>query len=71
MAGDVGTPPVVQRKLFDPAQHVMERPEVKAALAREGTEVVVSRSLEEFAAFLVNDNHFWVRVAKGAAVKPD
>ena len=49
----------------------MERPEVKAALAREGTEVVVSRSLEEFAAFLVDDNHFWVRVAKGAGVKPD
>ena len=48
----VGTPPEVTRKLFEAAQQVMQRADVKAALAREGTEVALSKSPEEFAAFL-------------------
>ena len=67
----VGTPPDVQRKLFDAAQQVMQRPDVKAALAREGTEVAMSKSPDEFAAFLVEDNRFWARLAKDAGVKMD
>ena len=39
----VGTPPELVKKIFDAAQQVMQRSEVKAALAREGTEVALSR----------------------------
>ena len=67
----VGTPPEVSRKLFDAAQAVMQLPEVKAALAREGTEVAMSKSPEDFAAFLNDDNRFWARLVKDAGVKAD
>ena len=39
-------------------------PEVEAALAREGTEVALSKSPDDFAAFLVEDNRFWARLVK-------
>ena len=67
----VGTPPDVIKKIFDAAQEAMQRPEVKAALAREGTEVSLSKSPEEFAAFLIDDNRFWARLVKEAGVKLD
>ena len=67
----LGTPPEIIRRLFDAAQEAMQRPEVKAALAREGTEVSLSKSPEEFAAFLNEDNRFWGRLVKEAGVKLD
>ncbi len=67
----VGTPAEVMKKLFDAAQQVMQRPEVKAALAREGTEVAMSKSPEDFSAFLEEDNRFWAKLVKDAGVKPD
>jgi len=67
----VGTPPEVTRKLFDAAQQVMQRTDVKAALAREGTEVALSKSPEEFASFLNDDNRFWAQLVKEAGVKLD
>jgi tripartite-type tricarboxylate transporter receptor subunit TctC len=67
----VGTPPEVAKKLFDAAQQAMQRPDVKAALAREGTEVALSKSPEEFAAFLVEDNRFWAQLVKEAGVKAE
>lgn len=67
----VGTPPEVMKRLFDATQQVMQLPEVKAALAREGTEVAMSRSPEDFAAFLTDDNRFWARLVKDAGVKVD
>ena len=67
----VGTPPEVMKKLFDATQQVMQRPEVKAALAREGTEVAMSKSPEDFVAFLNEDNPFWVKLVKDAKVKSD
>jgi tripartite-type tricarboxylate transporter receptor subunit TctC len=66
-----GTPPEVVKRLFDAAQAVMQRPEVKAALAREGTEVALSASPDEFATFLTEDNKFWARLVKEAGVKLD
>jgi len=42
---------------------------VKAALAREGTEVSVSSSPDEFDRFLVEDGKFWVNLVKSANVK--
>ena len=67
----VGTPPEVTKKLFEAAQQVMQRADVKAALAREGTEVALSKSAEEFASFLNDDNRFWAQLVKEAGVKAD
>lgn len=67
----VGTPPDVTKKVFDAAQQVMQRTDVKAALAREGTEVALSKSPEDFAAFLVEDNRFWAQLVKEAGVKAE
>lgn len=67
----VGTPPEVMKRLFEATQQVMQRAEVKAALAREGTEVDLSKSPEDFAAFLNEDNRFWARLVKDAGVKAD
>ena len=64
-----GTPPEVSRKLFDAAQAVLQRADVKAGLAREGAEVALSKSPEEFAAFLVDDNRFWAKLVKDSGVK--
>lgn len=66
-----GTPPAIVRKLFDATQAAMKQPSVKAALAREGTDVSVSASPAQFAAFLAEDEKFWVRLVKEAAVKMD
>jgi tripartite-type tricarboxylate transporter receptor subunit TctC len=49
----------------------MQQPSVKAALAREGTEVSLSGSPEKFAAFLAEDGKFWVDLVKSANVKVD
>ena len=49
----------------------MQQPSVKAALAREGTEVTLSSSPDQFAAFLNEDAKFWVKLVKDAGVKLD
>jgi tripartite-type tricarboxylate transporter receptor subunit TctC len=67
----VGTPPEIVKKVFDAANKAMAEPEVKAALAREGTEVAMSKSPEEFSRFLAEDNPFWARLVKEAGVKLD
>ena len=66
-----GTPPEIVRKLFDAITVAGQRPEVKATLAREGTEVALSKSTEEFAAFLAEDAKFWVKLAKDSGAKAD
>jgi tripartite-type tricarboxylate transporter receptor subunit TctC len=67
----VGTPAAIVRKLFDAATVAMEQPAVRAALAREGTDVDLSKSPEQFAAFLEKDGKFWVKLVKDAGVKLD
>jgi len=66
-----GTPPEIVRTLFNAATAAAQRPEVKSMLAREGTEVAISRSPEEFAAFLVEDAKLWVRLANESGAKAD
>ena len=63
-----GTPNEIVRKLFDATQLAAQRAEVKTALAREGTDVALSKSPEAFAAFLDDDAKFWVRLAKDSGV---
>ena len=64
-----GTPPAIVRKIYDAAVAAMQQPQVKATLAREGTEVSISKSPEQFAEFLVDDGKFWVNLVKSANVK--
>lgn len=66
-----GTPADITKKLFDVTQEVMQRADVKAALAREGTEVALSKSPEDFAAFLADDNRFWTQLVLNSGVKRD
>jgi tripartite-type tricarboxylate transporter receptor subunit TctC len=66
-----GTPPEIVRKVFDAAQDALQRTDVKTLLAREGAEVATSRSPDDFAAFLVDDNRFWAKLVKDAGVKPE
>ncbi len=66
-----GTPADVTKKLFDATQEVMQRADVKAALAREGTEVALSKSPADFVSFLAEDNRFWAQLVKDAGVKSD
>ena len=66
-----GTPAIVVRRVFDAVSGVLQLPEVKAALAREGTETANSKSPEDFAAFLVEDAKFWQRLVRDARVTMD
>jgi len=66
-----GTPPEIVRKLFEATIAAAQRPEVKAALAREGTEVALSASPAEFATFVAEDSKFWVKLAKDSGATVD
>ena len=59
-----GTPNEIIWKLYEATAAAAQRPEVKAALAREGTEVSVSKSPHDFAEFLEQDEKFWVKLVK-------
>ena len=65
------TPAPIVKKIFDAAQIAMQQAQVKAALVREGTDVDLSKSPEQFAAFLQEDAKFWVKLVKSASVKLD
>jgi len=64
-----GTPPAIVSKIYDATVTAMQQTPIKAALAREGTEVSLSASPEQFAAFLSEDGKFWVQLVKNAKVK--
>jgi tripartite-type tricarboxylate transporter receptor subunit TctC len=66
-----GTPPEAAKKLFDSIQTALSDPKVKAALAREGTDVDLSKSPEQFVNFLNEDGKFWVQLVKSAGVKAE
>jgi tripartite-type tricarboxylate transporter receptor subunit TctC len=66
-----GTPPAIVQKLFDAAQEALKQPNVKASLAREGTDVSLSTSPAQFAKFLSEDEKFWVKLVKSADVTID
>lgn len=66
-----GTPHDIIWKLFEAATIAAGKPEVKALLAREGTEISLSRSPNDFAAFLAEDAKLWVRLAKETGAKAE
>jgi tripartite-type tricarboxylate transporter receptor subunit TctC len=66
-----GTPQAIVRQVFNAAAFALQQPSVKAALAREGTQVSASSSSEHFAAFQIEDAKFWVKLVKDAGVKAE
>ena len=66
-----GTPPEIVKKLYDATMVAMQRPEVRAALAREGTDISVSSSPADYAGFLRDENRFWARLAKDSGAKAE
>lgn len=64
-----GTPAPIVRKVYEATVAAMQQPQVKATLARDGTEVSVSESPEKFDAFLADDGRFWTQLVKSANVK--
>lgn len=66
-----GTPPEIIQKLYEATQVAMKQPNVKAALAREGTDVSVSSSPAQFSKFLADDEKFWTKLVKTAEVSVD
>nr|MBA3478116.1 tripartite tricarboxylate transporter substrate binding protein [Lautropia sp.] len=66
-----GTPPAVVAKVYEATVAAMQQTSVKAALARQGTEVSLSGSPEQFSTFLAEDSKFWVNLVKSAKVKVD
>ncbi len=69
MFAPAGTPPAIVKKIYDATIAAMQQPAVKASLAREGTEISISASPEQFANFLAEDGKFWVNLVKRANVK--
>jgi tripartite-type tricarboxylate transporter receptor subunit TctC len=67
----VGTPPEIVQKIFDATQVALKNPNLKAALAREGTDVSTSASPAAFAKFLAEDEKFWVKLVKTTEVTVD
>jgi len=66
-----GTPRDIVKKMFDATAAAAANPGVARALENGGTEVAVSKSPEEFGAFIAQDAKLWTRVVKDADVKAD
>lgn len=63
-----GTPREIVDRLFGALQKVMAQPEVVKRLADGGVDVVVSKSPEEFAAFIARETERWGKVIRDANV---
>jgi tripartite-type tricarboxylate transporter receptor subunit TctC len=65
------TPSSAVQAVFDAALTAMSQPSVKAALAREGTDVAISTSTAQFVKFLAEDEKFWVKLVKTTETSAD
>ena len=65
------TPPDIIWKLYEAATQAAQRPEVRNALAREGTEVSISKSPQDFSTFLAEDSKFWVKLVRESGATAD
>ena len=66
-----GTPAPIVQKIYQATVAAMQQPNVKAILARDGTEVSLSGSPADFDKFLAEDGKFWVDLVRSAKVKVD
>jgi tripartite-type tricarboxylate transporter receptor subunit TctC len=65
------TPPAVVKRLYDVAAKTMQHPDVLKRFAAAGTRAVVSRSPEEFAAFVKAETETYAAVIKAAGITAD
>jgi len=63
-----GTAPAVVQTVFDAATKAVQQPDIKTVLAREGTEVLLSKSPQDFAGYLAQDSKFWVDLVKRSGI---
>jgi tripartite-type tricarboxylate transporter receptor subunit TctC len=66
-----GTPDAIIWKLYEATATAAQDPRVKTILAREGTEVSISKSPHDFAEFLAQDEKFWVKLVKDSGATAD
>ena len=66
-----GTPREIVKRMYDATAAAGAQPAVAQVLAHGGTETSVSKSPEDFAAFVAEDAKLWTRVVKDANVKAD
>jgi tripartite-type tricarboxylate transporter receptor subunit TctC len=66
-----GTPRPVVNRLFEALQKVMAHPDVKRRLNEGGAEVVVSKSLDDFMAFVRDENERFGRAIREAKITAD
>jgi tripartite-type tricarboxylate transporter receptor subunit TctC len=64
-----GTPDSVVSTINKALKSAMQNPAVQATLAKQGTEVALSETPQDFAKFLQDDEKFWVKLVKAAGVK--
>jgi tripartite-type tricarboxylate transporter receptor subunit TctC len=66
-----GTPAPVVRKLYEVTLKALEKPEVRQRLAEGGTEIVTSKSPEEYTEFVVAETKRWAAVVEASGAKAD
>ena len=59
-----GTPRPIVKRLYTAVTRTMEDAEVLKRLGTASAQVTISKSPEEFAVFLKNQNEFWAKIAK-------
>ena len=63
-----GTPPSIVKTIFDAAVKSVQQADVKNVLEKDGTEVLTSKSPDDFAAFLAQDSKFWIQLVKQSGI---
>ena len=64
-----GTPQPVVNKLFAVVKKVVHDPWVGAQYEKASAQQITSASLEEFAAFMKEQNAFWAKIIKDVGIK--
>jgi tripartite-type tricarboxylate transporter receptor subunit TctC len=65
------TPAAIVKRVYDAAAVAVADAKVKSIMANEGNEATISRSPEDYAAFMENDNKFWTKLVKDSGAKID
>ena len=65
------TPRPIVKRIYDEAQRAVKLPEVQEALGRQGLDVELSASPEEFAAQIKAETAAWAQVIKSAGIRAD
>jgi len=67
----VGTPAEIVKRLFEATNLTLQNPNLKQALARDGTETSGSRSPGDFAEFVREETKLWTQVIRASGAKFD